>query len=699
MIELKNPLLIRHLDEPRKPLIIQSSSSESSTATNLVSSNTLSVNNNSAEDKADNKLKNRKKKRILDKFHNSAEEEISNKKNYLKEKQQSIKLSKTPDLIDNIDTSIENIACEEIIIYPPINLQEFATLLRIRETEIIKFLFLKGIVSTINQIMDISTIQLIAEYFNKKILIQNNAKDISTDIVKKVTSTHLHKKPPVVTILGHIDHGKTTLLDAIVKTNIVSTESGGITQVIGTYKIAYNYKGVAETIVFIDTPGHEAFINMRSKGIKVTDIAILVVSAVEGVKPQTIEVIKDIQKFNIPTIVAITKIDKDIANITKVKEELASYGLIDESLGGNTPIIPVSALTRQNLDQLMEMILLIAEVENLQANLNQNAEGTILESYLDKSKGPVAKLLIQNGVLKVGDIIVSRTVFAKVRAILDTHSKKITSAYPSDPVEIWGFEELPMTGDTFNVYSSEKEARTFIKTHKEKNFRQNIQQTVSKLNVFYNNSVYNPSVSKKLNLIIKADVQGSIEAILNSLQQIPQKKVSIHILSSMPGEINISDVNLAKLNNAILINFNTSFAFGIKPLIKKESLNVKTYKVIYDLIIDIEKQMKSLLDPVYESKEIGEATVKTSFPISRGFVAGCLVTKGKLLKGCEIEVIRNQENIYKGSLDSLKRIKENVDEIIAGNECGILSSNFHNWLPNDIIKAYQLIEKEPSLSE
>nr|YP_010337529.1 translation initiation factor 2 [Dixoniella grisea]UNJ17114.1 translation initiation factor 2 [Dixoniella grisea] len=560
----------------------------------------------------------------------------------------------------------------------PIQLQELARLLNIPATEIIKFLFLKGIPSNINQMLDIPIIELIATSFNQTIMFQEESISISnSNRLKPSQNSHeLQRRSPVITILGHVDHGKTTLLDKLCNTSIANNESGNITQLIYAYEIEVENQGKFKRMVILDTPGHEAFINMRLKGLNVTDIAVLVISATEGIKEQTIEILEAVKKLNISLLIAINKIDQSNANINQVKQYLASYGIVSKEEGGQYYIIPISALKGTNLDQLVTTIFQLADDSNLQANYTQNAEGTILESYLDKTKGPVAKILIQNGSLKLGNILVAGSCFAKVRAMVNTKNKKITEAGPSTPVEVWGFEEVPMSGQTFKVYDNEKDVRSIIKKYKEEELRS---LQLSGNNLANLNLLSNIKSNKKLNVIIKADTQGSIEAILNMIKQIAQEKVQLNILLAVVGEVNIADIKFMTNNNAFLINFNNPISFAVKQKLKQNNLSIKKYTIIYDVLNDLEIEMKKLLDPVYKLFNIGEATVKTSFKLVRGVIAGCVVNTGILVQDCDMEVFRNRECIYKGKIDSLKKVKENVREISAGNECGVFSRDFQDW--------------------
>lgn len=456
---------------------------------------------------------------------------------------------------------------------------------------------------------------------------------------------------------------------------------------------SYSVEFVSETkvnkITFIDTPGHEAFMGMRSRGVNVTDIVVLVVDSTDGIKPQTIESIELIKKQNLPVIVAINKIDKPDSNIDKTKEQLSKYGLLAEDWGGETPMVPISALEGLNINKLLEMILLIAELGNLKANFSRNAQGTILEAYLDRSRGPVANLLVQNGTLKVGDIIVSENIYGKVRAIINDKCIKVKEAKPSEPVEIWGFSKVPDSGSIFSIYNSEQEAKLAIKQF---NKVANISQQPSFVSLSNLKLLDQTEDRKQINLVIKTDVQGSVEAILKCLKTIPQNKVQLFVLLISPGDITETDVELAIASKAMIIGFNTSVKSSVKNTIIQENIILKQFKVIYDLIEDMQEEMKKLLDPIFIEEKVGTAKVRTTFQVNKGVVAGCFVIQGKVTKDSIIKVRRDDDLLYNGKLTSLRKVKENVSEILAENECGIFVEEFDRWRTDDVIEAYQLVE-------
>jgi translation initiation factor IF-2 len=429
---------------------------------------------------------------------------------------------------------------------------------------------------------------------------------------------------------------------------------------------------------------------MRSRGIQVTDIAILVVAADDGVRPQTVEAIKYIQSSNVPVIVAINKIDKDDANIENIKQELAKYNLISESWGGDTLMVPISAKQGTNIDTLLEMIVLLDDVSEFTANPNTQAQGTILESYIDRTKGPIATLLVQNGTLKIGDVLVAGDAIAKVRGIIDSNGDKLEAAEPSSPVLIWGLSKPPNTGDTFSVYNDEKEAKSIAQEAQESskanlNLGQNLTET-------YN--VSEIDVKGKINLIIKTDIQGSVEALVNSIYKLSHPKVQIRILYSSPGEITETDIDFADTSNATVLAFNTTLASGARRAAKRSNVTIKESNVIYDLFDYVQDLIDEIVGPEYDEHPIGSATVKSIFPLGKSFVAGTLVVQGKLTQGCHIKVVRNKTVIYEGGLDSLKRLKEDVLEVKEDFECGIFIKEFDSWLEDDEIQAFDLIQKK-----
>lgn len=579
---------------------------------------------------------------------------------------------------------------ETLSISKPLTIQELAELLVVPETDIIRSLFFKGISVTMNQVIDIKTAVLVGEEFDVEINIVTEEEETKKLEFDSIEGEVLEKRAPVIAIMGHVDHGKTSLLDRIRKTQLAKKESGGITQKLGAYNVDIEYKDSSRRLVFLDTPGHEAFSGMRSRGIQVTDIAILVVAADDGVRPQTVEAIKYIQSSNVPVIVAINKIDKDDANIENIKQELAKYNLISESWGGDTLMVPISAKQGTNIDTLLEMIVLLDDVSEFTANPNTQAQGTILESYIDRTKGPIATLLVQNGTLKIGDVLVAGDAIAKVRGIIDSNGDKLEAAEPSSPVLIWGLSKPPNTGDTFSVYNDEKEAKSIAQEAQDSskanlNLGQNLTET-------YN--VSEIDVKGKINLIIKTDIQGSVEALVNSIYKLSHPKVQIRILYSSPGEITETDIDFADTSNATVLAFNTTLASGARRAAKRSNVTIKESNVIYDLFDYVQDLIDEIVGPEYDEHPIGSATVKSIFPLGKSFVAGTLVVQGKLTQGCHIKVVRNKTVIYEGGLDSLKRLKEDVLEVKEDFECGIFIKEFDSWLEDDEIQAFDLIQKK-----
>ncbi len=583
-----------------------------------------------------------------------------------------------------------------------LTVRELAELLKVSETEIIRNLFQKGLAVQINQTLEEDTARMVAQEFD--VVVE------SPETVAAATKTsemldiedleYLIRRPPVVTIMGHVDHGKTTLLDAIRKTKVAQGEAGGITQHIGAYHVDTVHNGEPEQIVFLDTPGHEAFTAMRARGAKVTDIAILVVAADDGVQPQTREAISHARAADVPLIVAINKVDKPEANPDRIKQELADLGLLAEEWGGETIMVPVSALKGQNLDSLLEMILLVSEVAELSANPNRRAKGTVIEANLDRTRGPVATLLIQNGTLRVGDVIVVGAVFGKIRAMIDDRGSKVDAASPSFAVEVLGLSDVPDAGDEFEVYTNEKEARAIAEQRTDRNRQTRLQQAMSSRRVSLStiSAQAQEGDLKELNLIIKSDVQGSLEAIVGALQQLPQNEVQIRTLLSAPGEITETDVDLAAASGAVIVGFNTTLASGSRQAADREGVDIREYDIIYKLLDDIQGAMEGLLDPEEIESSLGQAEVRAVFSVGRGSVAGCYVQSGKIIRNRNLRVRRGGQVIYEGMIDSLKRMKEDAREVNAGYECGIGVSKFNDWQDGDIIEAYEMTMKRRTLS-
>lgn len=553
--------------------------------------------------------------------------------------------------------------------------------------EIIKRLLLLGVVATINQDLDYDTAALIAAEFGIEIerTIDKDDEDLLlNDIDDK--EEDLKPRPAVVTIMGHVDHGKTSLLDAIRQTNVIATEAGGITQHIGAYTV--NIEG--KKIAVLDTPGHEAFTAMRARGAKVTDIAILVVAADDGVMPQTVEAINHAKAANVTIIVAINKIDKTGANPDRVKQELAEHGLLVEDWGGDTICVPVSAKKRIGIENLLEMILLVAEMQELKANPNRKAKGTVIEAKLDKNRGPVATVLVQNGTLNVGDFFIVGTTYGKVRTMIDDKGKNAKKAGPSTPVEITGLSEVPDAGDIFIIVTDEKVARQISDKRREKYREEHLQsnQKITLEDLF--NQIQAGKV-KDLNLIVKADVQGSVEALKQSLERLSNEEVKIRAIHGGVGAITETDVMFASASNAIIIGFNVRPQPAAITLSEKDKVDIRLYRVIYDAIEDIESAMKGMLEPEYKEAVLGHAEVRATFKASSiGTIAGCYVTDGKINRNNEVRIVRDGVVIHEGKISSLKRFKDDAKEVNTGFECGISIERFNDIKEEDVIESFTI---------
>ena len=592
----------------------------------------------------------------------------------------------------------------EMLIVPEGNLtvQELAEKLGVESSEIIKSLFFKGIIATVTQSLDLSTIEAVSEEFGVPVLEDDvqAAAAKTVEMIEESDLAHLIRRPPVVTVMGHVDHGKTSLLDAIRKTRVAAGEAGGITQHIGAYQVEVTHADEQRKITFLDTPGHEAFTAMRARGTKVTDVAVLVVAADDGVRPQTLEAISHARAAEVPIVVAINKIDKEGASPDRVKQELSALELVAEDWGGTTVMVPVSAIKGENIDKLLEMILLVSEVEDLQANPDRMAKGTVIEAHLDKAKGPVATLLIQNGTLRNGDVLAAGPVLGKVRAMVDDTGKRVKEAGPSYAVEALGFSEVPTAGDEFEVYPDEKTARAVVgdRATEARATRLAQQMASRRVSLASMSGQASEGELKELNLILKADVQGSVEAILGSLEQLPQGEVQVRVLLSAPGEITETDVDLAAASGAVIVGFNTSMAPGAKRAADATSVDVRDYDVIYKLLEDIQMAMEGLLEPELVEESLGEAEVRAVFTIGKSAVAGCYVTNGKLQRNCKVRVWRGKEKVYEGDLDSLRRAKDDVKEVATGFECGIGCDRFTGWQDGDRVEAFKLVTQRRTLS-
>ena len=593
----------------------------------------------------------------------------------------------------------------EMIIVPEDNLtvQELADKLSLESSEIIKSLFFKGITATVTQSLDLATIETVAEEFGVPVLQDDiqEAAEKTVDMIESEDIDNLIRRPPVITVMGHVDHGKTSLLDSIRESRVASGEAGGITQHIGAYQVEFEHESQKKKLTFLDTPGHEAFTAMRARGTKVTDVAVLVVAADDGCRPQTLEAISHARAAKVPIVVAINKIDKEGASPDRVKQELSEKDLIAEDWGGDTVMVPVSAIKKQNIDKLLEMILLVSEVEDLQANPDRFAKGTVIEAHLDKAKGPVATLLVQNGTLKSGDVLAAGSVLGKIRAMVDEHGNRIKEAGPSFPVEALGFSEVPTAGDEFEVYPDEKTGRAIVGERATDARATKLAQQMASRRVSLSSlsTQANDGELKELNLILKADVQGSVEAILGSLEQLPKNEVQVRVLLSAPGEITETDIDLAAASGSVIIGFNTSLASGAKRAADANDVDIREYEVIYKLLEDIQLAMEGLLEPDLVEESLGQAEVRATFAVGKGAIAGCYIQSGKLQRNCSLRVIRSEKVIFEGNLDSLKRAKDDVKEVNTGFECGVGCDKFSSWIEGDVIEAFKFVTKKRTLSQ
>ena len=571
-----------------------------------------------------------------------------------------------------------------------ISISDLADRMKIQPSAIIKKLFLEGKMLTVNSELDFEAAGEIALEYNF-----DPEPEVKEDVIGKLLEDTedpedtLVQRAPVVCVMGHVDHGKTSLLDAIRHTNVTDREAGGITQHIGAYMVTVS----GRKITFLDTPGHEAFTAMRMRGANSTDIAILVVAADDGVKPQTVEAINHAKAAGVEVIVAINKIDKPGANIERVKQELTEYGLIAEDWGGNTICVPVSAKSREGIEDLLEMVLLTADVLELKANPKRQARGLVIEAELDKGKGPVATVLVQKGTLHVGDFIAAGSSYGKVRAMMDDKGRRVKEAGPSTPVEILGLNDVPMAGEIFISPESDKEAKTFAETFIKESREKMLEDTKLRMSLDDLYSQIQSGNLKELNLIIKADVAGSVEAVKQSLLKLSNEEVVVKCIHGGVGAINESDVTLASASSAIIIGFNVKMDATAKETADREKVDVRLYRVIYSAIEDVERAMKGMLDPVFEEKVIGHAEIRQIFKASGvGNIAGSYVLDGMFQRGCKVRISREGKQIYEGELASLKRFKDDVKEVKAGFECGLVFDKFNEIQELDMVEAYIMVE-------
>ncbi len=589
-------------------------------------------------------------------------------------------------------TKVEEQSDPQVITYSgTLNVSQLAEKLNKDTSEILKKLLLLGVMANKNQDLDEDTIELIASEYNVEVKKEVVLDD--SDLDKYITEDReedLVERPAVVTIMGHVDHGKTTLLDSIRQTKVTEGEAGGITQHIGAYQVESGGK----KITFLDTPGHEAFTSMRSRGAQITDIAILVVAADDGVMPQTVEAINHAKAAKVPIIVAVNKIDKDTANPDRVMQELTEYGLIPEDWGGDTIFVNISAIKNQGIDELLEMILLVAEMEELKANPNKNAFGTVIDAQLDKGRGATASLLVQNGTLRVGDTLVVGNTYGRVRAMINDSGQRIDVAEPSTPVEVTGLNEVPQAGDQFLVFTDEKKARQIAEERQQKHIAES-RRSQSKVSLDDLFEQIKQGDMKEINIIIKADVQGSAEALAASLQKIDVENVTINIIHSGVGAISESDIILASASNAIVIGFNVRPDVNAQKAAESENVDIRLHRVIYQAIEEVEAAMKGLLDPEFAEKVIGQAEVREIFKVSRiGTIAGSYVVNGKITRNAGVRLIRDGIVQYEGEIDSLKRFKDDVREVDQNYECGITIKGYNDIKVGDIIEAFVMEEIE-----
>jgi translation initiation factor IF-2 len=578
---------------------------------------------------------------------------------------------------------------KEITVSGPLSVGEFAKLLRKEASEVIRKLIPIGVMATINQEIDVDTMTLVAEEFGVTVIYKEEFDESNIEEIAEVDEKEsLQERPPVVTIMGHVDHGKTTLLDKIRSTNVTSGEAGGITQHIGAYQVEISGK----KITFLDTPGHAAFTTMRARGAEVTDITILVVAADDGVMPQTIEAINHAKAANVPIIVAVNKMDKLDANPDRIKQQLTEYGLVPEDWGGDTIFVPVSAINGEGMEDLLEMILLVSEVQELKANPVKRARGVVIEAELDKGRGAVATVLIQNGTLKVGDGIVAGNYFGKIRAMINDHGRRVKVAPPSTPVEILGLPDVPSAGDPFMVFDDEKKARAIAD---KRNQKQREEERGAKTRVTLDDlfKQIQEGEVKELNVIIKADVHGSAEAMRGSLEKIDIEGARVKIIHTAVGAITESDVILASASNAVIIGFNVRPEPNARATAEQEKVEIRLHRVIYKAIEEIEAAMKGLLDPEFEEKVVGTAEVRQIFKVSRvGTIAGCYVIDGKVVRDGKARLIRDGIVVHEGELDTLKRFKDDAKEVAQGYECGITLAGYNDMKEGDLIEVYVIEE-------
>ncbi len=650
--------------------------------------NSSNENSNKEEDVNINKVENKDNKQdIVQEYEEKMIEEIDkqsqkNKNKNKNKKQFNNKYDKPQSSENEFDGTIE--------IGKTISVRDLSQKINKSTADIIKNLMFLGLIVSINQEIDFEIAKKLCEKYDIICVQKDSYSDddkFSLVSSEEVDLKNLSKRPPIITVMGHVDHGKTSLLDFIRKTNVTQKEAGGITQHIGAYKVSVN----GELITFIDTPGHEAFTQMRARGAKVTDIVVLVVAADDGIMPQTVEAINHCKSANVPIIVAVNKIDKPEANIDKVKQELTEHEIVAEDWGGNTVFVNVSAKTGEGIDELLEMIILTADIQELKANKNGNARGTVIESKLDKGRGPLATLLVQDGTLKIGDSVVVGNTYGKIRAMYDENDNPMKEAGPSIPVLVLGLNEVPDAGNKFEFIKDEKVARQISIERKEQ-----IKESLSNNSKVSLETVYNQikeGTIKELSLIVKSDVQGSSEALKQSLEKLSSDTVKVKVIHSAVGAINESDIIFASTSSAIIIGFNVRPDNNALLLAEKEKVDIRTYRLIYEALDDIKSAMIGLLDPDIKEVYLGRVEIRQLYRISNvGTVAGCYVLDGKLTRNCNVRVLRQGVVIFESKLSSLKRFKDDVKEVAKGYECGLSIENFNDLKEDDIIEGFEMKE-------
>ena len=580
---------------------------------------------------------------------------------------------------------------KRIILGESVAVNELAQKIGVPGTEVVKQLMKIGVMASLTQSVDYDTAALVAERFGVE---TEPERDLAEEVFAPVEQdpARLAPRPPVVTIMGHVDHGKTTLLDYIRKTKVTAQEAGGITQHIGAYQIEYNGK----LITFLDTPGHEAFTAIRARGARVTDIAVLVVAANDGVMPQTVEAINHAKAAGVPIIVAINKMDLPAANPDRVKQELTEHGLVVEEWGGDTIAVPISALRGDGVEELLEMILLVAEMEDVKADPASPARGTVIDAKLDRGRGPVATVLISQGTLRVGDSFVVGNYCGRVRALIDDRGQQIKEAKPSTPVEVLGISDVPQAGDSFVVVTDEQTARQVAEIQQEKQRERELSKT-SRVTLDDLYRRIQEGAVKELNLIIKADVQGSAEAVRSSLEKLSTEEVRVNVIHQAVGAISESDVLLASASNAVIIGFNVRPEPNARKAAERDGVDIRTYRVIYNLLDDVKAAMEGLLEPEFKEEIVGRAEVRQTFKVPGGVVAGCYVLDGKITRAAQVRVLRDNVIVHEGKIASLRRFKDDVREVTHGYECGIGVERFNDIKEGDVLEAFQMVKVERSL--